>query len=110
MLNITKLQHALAQANTSAILQALFEKGGEINEDVDGVFKLVPHKEGLLVKDKTTLLYAVYMGLYWTNYEDDVDGRLEIASVELIYNTSTNVLTEMQCCGTSVTVEEFNSQ
>ena len=110
MLNITLLQKALAESNTSELLQALFEKGGEINEDVDGVFKLVPHKEGLLVEKKSNIIHCVYMGMYWTNYEDDINGVLEVASVELTYDTIHNKLTKANCCGYSVTHEEFNSK
>ena len=108
MINITKLTHSIANSNTSLELQKLYSAGGEINEDPCGVFKLQPHEEGLLVKTKSPTECFVYMGMFWTNYEDVDDGILEIADVELVYNTVTNTLTSMQSCGTSTPYPTLN--
>lgn len=110
MLNITLLTRAIAAANNSVDLQQLFEAAGEINEDPAGAFKLIPHKQGLIVephKSKNNV-YEIYMGMHWLNEEEG--GQPEIADVVLFWNTDINELTSAQCCGVSFTHEEWENR
>ena len=104
-LNITLLTRALAEANNSQSLRTLFEAGGEINEDLDDTFAIVPRPTGLEVKPKSNgTEYEVMVGLNWLNNED---GRHEIADIGIIWNAETNQLTSAYCWGYSHTQEEW---
>ena len=108
MINITKLQQAMAAIITdSAAIQALFEVAGEINEDTDGVFKLMTPPSGLKIQQKDNDTVEIYCGLRWVNYEDDFDGETEIADIVLTYDTETNQLTQAACCGVSFKEDEW---
>ena len=108
-INITKLKKSITTFNENPVdIQKLFKAAGEINEDHDGVFKLMIRPSGLVINPTTdNSVVKIYCGLRWVNYEDDSNGVMEIADIVLFYETETNMLTAAACCGRSYTPDEW---